>query len=440
MDKDNSSEADYFALVSSHSEGPLDSQAIEGGLLVAAADVGTHASKRQERISTLLGRFVYTDRDRHTARGTSLALALLKTLGRQIDDSNELGTERAISGLLNLALEMKGLAEESSMHEQPNHAVDACNEALTCVANTMLLLPETRKLFADVCHGADAVDVLLRSNVADLAATAFLCGRCLFLSLETPVTAAYCVSKLDLPTTLARVIHKYLDRCGSSASSGDRFSPQQVMNELFKAAMSLCVYYQRSIPRVSSETPASSDDDSLPPEHAVRFIDILKVSLDTLCDLPLSNGHLADPAKQAIGIALNFPTLSPDALLRCWLPTNDETEGGATRQNTYRYVDRIYQLFAVLVDSATDGSLCKAEITPLALVLVRLIAEHADIRERIFYKVYPKDSGDYEVLPEDRLGLSGKLVRLMRTPQGGMLSGAIGDFLLALLGQDVAKF
>ncbi|KAJ2414342.1 hypothetical protein GGI10_002451 [Coemansia sp. RSA 2530] len=415
----NDMAADYFALADSGNQ--LDPQTIEAGLLAATANTGAHASRRHEYISTLLARFVHSDQDRCSARATCLALALLKTLGRQADDSSELCSEQAISGLLNLALAMKSQAERDS--EQADSAIDACNEALTCVANTMLLLPKSRTLFADV-GGAATIDKILRSSLAK-STTAFLCGRCLLLSIESPAVAAYCVDSLDLPKTLARAIRVFLDR-GSEA--GDRFSPQQVMNELFKAAMSLCVYYPRGA------LQESTSDDSLPSEHAAKFLDILSVSLDTLCTLPLSDGHLADPARQAIGIALNFPTLSPDSVLRCWLPL--DKSGGLAR---YRYVDRMFELFAALVESATDDS-HKAEVVPLALVLVRLVTEHADVRRRIFYCVYPRDSDDYSILPEDRKGLSGALVRLMRIPQGDMVSGAIGDFLLALLGQDVSTF
>ncbi|KAJ2010425.1 hypothetical protein GGI14_006431, partial [Coemansia sp. S680] len=168
----------------------------------------------------------------HTARATNLALTLLKTLGRQIDDTNELGTERAISGLLSLALDLKSQAEIDS--KQADYAVDACNEALTCVANTMLLLPKCRPLFADI-HGADTINKILQSGVTQT--TAFLCGRCLFLSIESPKSAEYCVDSLYLPKTLAQTIRGFLDR---ESDKSDRFSPQQVMNELFKAAMSLC--------------------------------------------------------------------------------------------------------------------------------------------------------------------------------------------------------
>ncbi|KAJ2829599.1 hypothetical protein GGI24_002098 [Coemansia furcata] len=311
--------------------------------------------------------------------------------------------------------------------EQSGYVFDSCNEALTCVANTMLLLPKSRRVFADVC-GANVIDKILQSSVVGQT-TVFLCGRCLFLSIESPLTAAHCVDSLSLPTTLARAIRGSLD-LGSEKK--DRFSPQQVMNELFKAAMSLCVYYPRSIPDVSSS------DDSLPPEHATKFLDILQVSLDTLCLLPLCNGHLADPARQAIGIALNFPTLTPDPVLHSWLPLNES--GEAESEERYRYVDCIYELFATLAEKATGDDEYKAEMTPLALVLVRLVTEHTAVRRRIFYRVYPQDAANYSALPEDRPGLSGTLVRLMRVPQGGMLSGAIGDFLLALFGQDVSKF
>ncbi|KAJ2490421.1 hypothetical protein IWW37_003162 [Coemansia sp. RSA 2050] len=416
----NDRETDYFALANSGAQ--LDPQAVEAGLLVATADTGAHTSRQREYVSTLLARFVYSDQDRCSDRATCLALTLLKTLGRQVDDSSELGSERAISGLLNLALDMKSQAESNS--GQADSAIDACNEALTCVANTMLLLPKSRPLFADI-RGAAIIDKVLRSSIANKSTTAFLCGRCLLLSIESPSSAAYCVDSLELPKTLARVIRVFLDR---GLEAVDRFSPQQVMNELFKAAMSLCVYYPRDTPQ------ESTSDESLPPEHAAKLLGILSVSLDTLCILPLSDGHLADPARQAVGIALNFPTLAPDSVLHCWLPVDESNE-----LVRYQYVDRIFDLFATLVEGTTDDS-HKAEIAPLALVLVRLVAEHTAVRRRIFYRVYPQDSDDYSILPEDRKGLSGALVRLMRNPQGGMLSGAIGDFLLALLGQDVSKF
>ncbi|KAJ1997157.1 hypothetical protein GGI04_005506, partial [Coemansia thaxteri] len=180
--------------------------------------------------------------------------------------------------------------------------------------------------------------------------------------------------------------------------------------------------------------------------HAAKLADILQVSLDTLYMLPLVSDHLADPAKQAIAISLNFPTLSPEAVLRCWLPVDQIESDADGDSKRFHFVDRIFYLLATLVTIAADEeanvySKYEMEIAPLALVLVRLITEHADVRQRIFPQVFPPDSAqDHTVLPEDRPGLSAKLVRLMRIPQGGILPGAVGDLLFALLGQNVSKF
>ncbi|KAJ1731932.1 hypothetical protein LPJ61_002286 [Coemansia biformis] len=150
------------------------------------------------------------------------------------------------------------------------------------------------------------------------------------------------------------------------------------------------------------------------------------------------------PAAQAVAIAMNFSAAGSDSVRNAWLPEND----------TWRYVDATYSRFEDIlrrmvadVDTAGPGG-CLAEVsstyqnelTPLALVLARLVAEHAHVREHIFPLVYPGSTIDYALLPEDRPGTSAMLVRVMRIPLGGMLPSAIGDLLLALLGHDIKHF
>ncbi|KAJ2830318.1 hypothetical protein IWW50_000351 [Coemansia erecta] len=141
---------------------------------------------------------------------------------------------------------------------------------------------------------------------------------------------------------------------------------------------------------------------------------------------------------------MNFPTHEPQDIRDIWLPSD----------RTWKHVDTIFGLFRDIVchivsDPGKNGSPpdnaaseYQDELAPLALVLVRLVTEHSDVREHLFFKVYPRDPIDFAVLPEDRPGMSAKLVRLMRSPPGGMLpvSSIIGDFLLALLGNDIKQF
>ncbi|KAJ2889053.1 hypothetical protein FB639_000196, partial [Coemansia asiatica] len=236
---------------------------------------------------------------------------------------------------------------------------------------------------------------------------------------------------------------------GSQQLPKGRFTLQQIIAELLKAGMTLCVRFQRSI---SGPLDNGKDlrDDSIPEEHAFEFIELLRVSLDVLCFLPItSQGHLADASKQAFSIALNFSTKRPRDVEEMWLPSTEASNGA----DKWAYVDRVYGLFEQLVgcvvgndshkDDITDrADQYQAELTPVTLVLVRLVTEHINVRQRILQRVYPEENkgAEFDKLPEMRSGISAKLVRLLRIPQGGMLPGAIGDFLLTLMSHDVKQF
>ncbi|KAI9501533.1 hypothetical protein GGI25_005896 [Coemansia spiralis] len=444
-----SSTKDYFSLIedSACSKSGLQPADIESGLAAVTSSPTLFLNDRALYVSVILQRFVYTDVDRLSPKAIYLAMGVLKAFGRLINSSDdELVSEKAVGGLLQLALSLKTSACASyGKASETNYALDACNEALTCVANAMLLQPTSRAHMAK-CDGFKTISEILCSILATNATSAFLCGRCLLLSLVTEENARHCVKELYLQVVLAQTISIFLDRQRSGfVAPSDRFTPEQVMAELFKAAMSLCVYFQRSVRHGPSKQ--DNKDDSLPPKQAVEFADLLKVSLATLNQLKLADDHLTDSAKQAASIALNFPTKAPDSIRAIWLPAS----------NKWKNLDSIYELFKAIVGQIFGGSptgsddkdkvllsvseLYQNELTPLALILVRLMSEHSDARLRIFHQVYPQNANiDYSLLPEDRPGISARIVRLMRVPQGGMLPGAMGDFLLAVLGHDVKQF
>ncbi|KAJ2431983.1 hypothetical protein IWW41_002746, partial [Coemansia sp. RSA 2522] len=228
-------------------------------------------------------------------------------------------------------------------------------------------------------------------------------------------------------------------------STSGKFSSQQVLTEILKAAMGLCGYALKWIhtDKISSEKKLVLDD-SFPPDKAVDFILLLKVALDTLDKAPLEDHHLASSTKQAVAIVMNFSTIEPQAIRDIWLP----------RDHMWKHVDTIFGLFKDIVYHVVDtfsddnnlpsviADTYQAELTPLMLVLVRLVSEHPDVREHLFYKVYPKDAIDFAVLPENRPGMAAKLVRLMRSPDSGpfSVSTITGDLLLALLGNDIRQF
>ncbi|KAI9479748.1 hypothetical protein LPJ55_004954 [Coemansia sp. RSA 990] len=412
--------SDYFSLINSSADTELTCQDIEDGLAIATK---TSYSEVEKYVGILLQRFVYTDKDRCSFKATWLALCLLKTFGRQLSNGGEIATEKALCGLLGLA------HYYISNPTGKDYKSELCSEALTCVANAMLLQPKCVP-FVTKNQSVDLIVEILDTGKLD-STIAFLCARCLLLSLNTKECAKYCVEKHQLQAMLAEAAALYL-----AASDTARFTPQQVLTETLKAALSLCAY------SLQYTANGESSKDTFASEQAVEFAPLLKVSLGVLETSQLEDYHLSSAAKQAIAIAMYFSTSQPKEIEQLWLP-----------EEKWIRVDALYNLFksivSHLVDESSDGSNseCKDltsdyqnELTPLALVLTRLLTEHSDIRRRLFEDVYPNSAIDFSELPENRPGMSSKLVRLMRNPQGGILPAAIGDLILALLGHDIKQF
>ncbi|KAJ2723994.1 hypothetical protein GGI07_002281 [Coemansia sp. Benny D115] len=451
--------ADYFDLVGkSTPDTKLSAIDIVQGLVKSNENISRYMGRPQqaECVDTLLSRFVYTDTDRCSPKATALALGMLKAFGRQIDDCEALASTQAIEGLLRVATDMQGVANEhgakvaSTINTslEPDSQI-ASEEALTCVANAMLLRPECKKHFF-VAHGFDSMAKIL--GMPSLSSTtAFLCGRCLFMALNISDSARYCIDNLELQNELARVASVYLDRMKSQTDeNGGRFSSQQVLAEILKSAMSLCVWYHRSI-----NTPQDGDlNSALSSESAEKLAGLLKVSLETLNVLHAQSGHIQghmpDAYQQAIGIIVNFPINEPAAIRDIWRPKSQNSNGGelVNIKFLFNIFERLVHFTVHALNQVTsyasdrsDFTKFEAETAPITLVLARLVAENTDMRESVSAKVYPPElKSELNKLPEDRQGVAGNLVRLLRIPQGGMLSAAAGEFLMALHGHDVRQF
>ncbi|KAJ1889871.1 hypothetical protein LPJ81_006042, partial [Coemansia sp. IMI 209127] len=230
---------DYFVLVGNRSTtaGKLQPSEIEDSLSAVANSLPQYLGERTRHAAVILQRFVYAGTDRCSAKACFLALSILKAFGRLVDHSNdELVGKKAIHGLLQLAL---SLTKEAHGAAGQSDALNACNEALTCVANALLLQPTSRE-YIGKCQGFETLAEILGSLKDTDATTAFLCGRCLLLSLVSEDAAAHCVNGLGLQSVIARGVSMFLNHGRDSAAPSERFTPQQVVAELFKAAMSLC--------------------------------------------------------------------------------------------------------------------------------------------------------------------------------------------------------
>ncbi|KAJ2159850.1 hypothetical protein GGH15_004999 [Coemansia sp. RSA 562] len=378
--------SDYFSSVTAVNDSAnLSCRGIEDGLADVVANIGSYACQVERCVGILLQRFVYTDSDRCSPKATSLALGILKVFGRQMSDGGEIATQRAISGLLKLANTSYLSSENDSTYAAEHQCLDTIVDILGAAGNDSTLLQDVLGQTANIFLNHDDV------------------------------------------------------------STSGKFSSQQVLTEILKAAMGLCGYALKWIhaDKISSEKKLVLDD-SFPPDKAVDFILLLKVALDTLDKAPLEDHHLASSTKQAVAIVMNFSTIEPQAIRDVWLP----------KGHMWKHVDTIFGLFKDIVYHVVDtfsddnnlpsaiADTYQAELTPLMLVLVRLVSEHPDVREHLFYKVYPKDAIDFAVLPENRPGMAAKLVRLMRSPDSGpfSVSTITGDLLLALLGNDIRQF
>ncbi|ORX72706.1 hypothetical protein DL89DRAFT_254891 [Linderina pennispora] len=196
-----------------------------------------------------------------------------------------------------------------------------------------------------------------------------------------------CVERLRVQEPLSDALETYLQKDQSLAGATGGFTPEQVMGELFKAAMSLTVFYQRS---ATSSSESSHADQS----------DVLTA------------------AKQAASIVLNFSTLGPAEIQSLWFPTT----------NRWKHIGCLLSTMTQLIDqciadlsSSPNRAVSEErqiEVAPVVLVLLRVITENPEARTRIFDDIYPQGA-DYTQLPEDRPGTSSKLVRIMKSPQGG---------------------
>lgn len=409
---------DYFDLVSKITDSTKASaEAIEKSLSASLTNPPVK-SKHDTCISILLERFVLTDKDRLSSRALSLALTLLKQLGRQIAPTDKkLASKQAISELLKLVL-------INIDHIADNYAVDSCNEALTCVSNTLLLVPSAKQYVEIECQGAQTLHAVLQSPLVEVnPTTALLCGRCLFLLTASPESAICYVSQFKCPDLLAKLVVLY-----TNSKIPGRFSAEQVVAELMKAAMSLCVYFQQGV--------SDNDENIMPVDHTEPLANLLQASLDVLISSPLIEGHLANSARQAVGLAMNFSTKQPEPIHNIWFPSD-----GSSPKSKWKYVDGIFDQFSEMVNSAleTPTNSFESDLVPTTLLLTRLVSENQEALDRLFTQIFP-GTIDYSTLPEDRDGMSSKLVRLMRTPQGGMLPNTMGDLVLALLGQNIKQF
>ncbi|KIK95447.1 hypothetical protein PAXRUDRAFT_827008 [Paxillus rubicundulus Ve08.2h10] len=177
-----------------------------------------------------------------------LALSTVKSLGSTPEVAGVLGTESNLRCLLNLSTTI-----ESSQR----------NDALRCIANTVLLNESARITFVgqDVGGGNVCVDLLQQSSSTEHT---FLACRILFLCTATASSAAPFIEWLvehkrpNVPGsgTIVDILRARMDDLGGRLGGGNR-AAKEAMTDMLKLTFNICVHYPKLVgceiqnPRIS---------------------------------------------------------------------------------------------------------------------------------------------------------------------------------------------
>ncbi|KAG1729071.1 guanine nucleotide exchange factor [Suillus paluster] len=180
------------------------------------------------------------------------ALAAVKGLGKIPHGAQVLASVPNLKCLMTLALNLETTP-------------DASNEALKCVANTLLLSEpaRTRILSQEIDGGNICVDLLQKSTAPE---NTFLSSRILFLCTASPHQSASFIesiveTKRTANGTIIDVIAFKLDDLIVSMQAGVKMS-RDAMTDLLKLTFNLLVHYPKLAPsEVQSPALAASPDD-----------------------------------------------------------------------------------------------------------------------------------------------------------------------------------
>ncbi|KAI9659589.1 MAG: hypothetical protein M1831_003670 [Alyxoria varia] len=280
---------------------------------------------------------------------------------------------------------------------------EASRDALRCLANLMLLKPQTRQDFVDLGHAKDVASNLSKSAEFD---DDFLYCRILFYIIQD---TSFDFQPLLNQYDLAGSIHKAVRRSSDSGDGASRKSiAEMALSESLKLLFSISRYYE---------------------SECHRFLPSVPSITDRLMMQPLSTkSPVGSPTNDLINSLINLDLQSLDDP-QCVFPEEDST----------RLLSRLVEIMKLSVEAYPATSL-DASVAP-TVILIRKIYLCAPENVKSFLRecLLPKDDERTKPLGQADT-LPGKLLRLSTSGHTPNLRELIPELLFELSGKDPETF
>ncbi|CAG8645180.1 3220_t:CDS:2 [Cetraspora pellucida] len=348
-----------------------------------------------------------------------LALQTLKTLGRDVNGCELLFSDK---GFLILLYHASLLSNK--MTDTP-----VAQEALTCIANSLLLRESTRDLFEKyncvqkVCHG-------LKDTIS--TKTQFLYSRILFLmTIKTSPIVKQLIDDLEIIDILYNIINNIVKGISSyTVVESSPITRVTLLSEQLKVLFNLMHYG----PKIVREEEKGKNQE--PP--------LLPVIIDIIKEIPPPSPlPLGPPHSHAIHALLNFPVVPYKSI---WFPPEQKTQQYALLD---KFLETLKTMICIVVKGDPDANIENGqkkyginfdEVIPPLVALIRKLAEEDELARTITRNRLLPDDVDRSKPLEKGDSLSARLIRLMTSVMLPNLKDGISELLYVICDQDANLF
>ncbi|KAG9285153.1 hypothetical protein G9A89_004368 [Geosiphon pyriformis] len=380
-------------------------------------------SEKSELVNYLLG-----DLDKNgvqkgwNSEARLLALQTLKTLGRDPNGSDNIFADKGFCVLLTHA----------QLLEDSEALIDTTvsQEALTCIANALLLKDETRDLFEKYKGVATSTYQLQRDNLS--LKSQFLFSRILFLMTVRPsYTVQQLINQYNIIDILAKNISTHVKELSSPGSSLDPpspFSRKMILSEQLKLLFNLMLY----------DSQLSLEEMGKNLDLDFKFETLLEPVLRIITHIPPPSPlPLAPPHSHAIHALLNFPV---EPYKSMWFPPEKNDEQYILLDFLIETLDSMIYL----ADKSESDEVPEPEsnksvdfdevITPLAALLKKL-AEDGTVKLKLRSRLLPDNIDRSKPLVKGQT-LNARLIRLLTSVMYPNLRDSVSELLYILCDED----
>ncbi|CAG8507295.1 7958_t:CDS:2 [Paraglomus brasilianum] len=356
-----------------------------------------------------------------------LALQTLKILGRVVDGCGRLLSDEGFRILMTLAtLLPEGGDLQDTLVTQ---------EALTCIANALLLEEDTRDLF-NKYEGVEGLTRGLKKGSLSIK-TEFLTSRILFVMTVRPLPSVESlVDRLGIIDILEHTVSTHVEELGRQESSGDvpmQITRVMILNEQLKLLFNLMMNDPK-IEKVNKEEQ---------PAISFKFEKLLAPVLRVITELKQSGPFpMTPPHSHAVHALLNFPVAQ---YKKVWFPDNQKE--GESHLLIDKLVDMLKKMvFFIVKGDPDDNNSGKSNgldmdeaIAPFVVLLKKLAEDDYDARVMLKSKLLP-DNIDRSKPLEKGESLTARLIRLMTSVMLPHLRDGVSELLFKLCDENASLF